>query len=327
MKQVITSGVDSEYVLAGLSAYLRERGHEVIEIDFGNFTGDPKKLLDSFPKNEVIYITSAHTNLTLRVASTIAPKFAAHYTNYLAPIEIIPYLQPYKSIYIPHDLLTPYGDTNLDEYRFLDIYDEILAPQNSRSLQAMLPVSTRVHEAGWIKYTKGKCNPEKNLTHVAKVTLFISMIEHLRNKYGTEGLINYLTPFFTNSFSIKLPQWNNISEIEKAIRNVGNIEVIPSNTDTTSVILNADVVICNGASSIHAEATLLGRPTICLLDNEGISMSDQIKKLSPYSSIYLHDYRQRLPISNTLLTQARKSIREPLLRPFRYELVEEIINS
>ncbi len=86
-KKIVTSGVDSEYVLGGLCAYLRRRGWEVIELDFGAFREPAGQLLDDLAADRAIYMTSAHTNLTLRVAGSLGLALASLYPNYLAPLE------------------------------------------------------------------------------------------------------------------------------------------------------------------------------------------------------------------------------------------------
>ena len=154
INKLLTSGVDSEYVLTDLAAHLRTKGWDVTELDFGQFKGDPRPVLDQLKQDQVGYITSAHTNLTTLVASVISPKFVELYPNYLSPLEILRYVQPKVSLYIPHDLLTPFGDTNLNEFRFLDLFDYILSPFPAPALQAALGKSVEVIQAGWIKHAR-----------------------------------------------------------------------------------------------------------------------------------------------------------------------------
>lgn len=326
--KIITSGVDSEYVLSKLSAYLRRKGYEVIELDFGKFAGDTYKLLGKYLSDKMIYITSAHTNLSLRVASLLAPNFIKLYPNYLSPLEIIAYLKPIISIYIPHDLLTPYGDTNLDEYRFLDVYDYILAPYNASELKKVISSKkTFIYEAGWVKL--GKDTFFDSLVSKVKkpieIMLFISMVEHLRTKFGADGFIDYLKPLLQPSIHIKLPVWSGMDIIEDKLRAIKGINVVSAHENTMNLIKKSKVVVCNGASSIHAEAALLGKPTICLLDNEGISPEEQEKKLGQLPNIYFFDYRVKQSIPNDLLSSISANSCEPLLKSFDYTIVDNII--
>jgi len=320
---IVTSGVDSEYVLSGLSHYLRSAGYEVYELDFATFHDDPVPLLKSLRKN-AIYITSAHTNLTCTTANYLVPEFPKIYPNYLAPIEIIPILNPKLSIYIPHDLLTPYGDTNLAELRFLDLFDHILVPtsHDKRILETVLPPSTQIHCAGWIKYVKKDQILSEQRTF--PILLFISMIGHLRARYGADGIVDYLRPLLTPETYIKLPAWKNVDLIEEALRKQTQAQVIPSDENSITLIQQAELVVCNGASSIHAEATLMRKPTVCLLDVEGVTPAFQRKKLQHLDNIYFHDYSQKAPIPRSLVTQLKQQCKKaPLevLQPFSYQAV------
>lgn len=336
MSEVVLSGVASEYVLGDLANYLRQQGHRVHEFDFANFKGDAVTALKSLDGSKCTYITSAHTNLTRAVAEVLVPLFATHYPNYLAPLEILGILRPRLSIFIPHDLLTPFGDNNLNEYRYLDLYDHILAPFKFPALQAALGAQTKVHTVGWIKhaninrqkYAENKfTNNEKTFKKSEpKVAVFVSMIEHLRWKYGDQGVYEYLKPLFNPNVQIKLPDWNGIETIEALCRKDNRCNIFPSKRNSIELIETADIVVCNGASSIHAEANLMGRPTICLIDDEFISESEQRLKLDHLSNIYFHNYRNKIPLSNEFLANIiKKQQPQPSLK-FNFEIVNAIIN-
>ncbi len=325
-RKILATGVASEYVLADLCEYLRLKGWDVLEIDFDHFKGDVRNHLMQLQGSEIAYLTSAHTNLSLRVADVIAPTLRSHYPNYMSPLEIIEHINPSLSIYIPHDLLTPFGDKNLNEYRYLDLFDYILTIQEPIGLQATLGQHTKVIQSGWIKYTDANATnwrpPKKESP---KIALFVSMLEHLRWRYGINGIVDYFLPLLSPGMKVKLPAWDGAEEIEGKLKEIAGVEVIPSRTSSIELILDSDLIICNGASSIHAEADLMGRPTICLLDEEGISSSDQKEKLSDFPSIYFHSYTNREPIPNhlieELITQERNRAQS-----FNYHLVEDIIS-
>lgn len=318
---VITSGVDSEYVLGELAAYLRINGINVMEFDFGLPVMDVKQALQDMFNHRLVYLTSAHTNLSVRVAQQIVPIFAENYPNYLCPLEIIPLLGANcTTIYVPHDLLTPYGDDNLQEIRFLNVFDHIFAPNDAKALKATIGGKTEVHEVGWIKYNSQNykelyCSKSSEL----KVTVFVSMIEHLRHKFGLQGLIEYLRPLMRPGYVIKLPAWHGVKIVEDALRNSG-FDVIPADVSSIELIRRSDVVICNGASSIHAESSYLGRPTICMLDDEGISSDTQRKKLSSLPNILFMDRETLRSITREEMINIsmNKSTRAALVFDFDY---------
>lgn len=344
-KTVVTSGVDSEYVLGSLCENLRKRGCDVFELDFGKFSGNAEQLLAKLMSKKVAYVTSAHTNLTLRVAEQIVPLFVTHFPNYLAPLEIIPKLKPSVSIYVPHDLLTPYGDANLNEFRYLNVFDHVLAPYGGTAMQGFLGAQTKVHDAGWIKnvhnataLTSSEVNNCKSFrksiadrdlapNRCPRVTLFISMIEHLRMRYGIDGLVNYLQPLLRSNMRIKLPAWSGVKEIEQRINDSSGIEVVSSQVSSVDLIRDSDVIVCNSASSIHAEASLLGIPTICILDDEGISCDEQRKKLKAFPSIWFHDYRHRESLSDKFICKVASMRRAPNMKAFDFDLIYSLIDN
>lgn len=329
INKVLTSGVDSEYVLTDLAAHLRAKGWDVTELDFGQFKGNPLPVLDRLKQDRVAYITSAHTNLTTQVAGVIAPKFVELYPNYLSPLEILRYVQPAVSLYIPHDLLTPFGDTNLNEYRFLDLFDYILSPFPDLALQATLGSTAKVVQTGWIKHAQrgAELAPRTQASPAKpKVTLFISMLEHLRWRYGNEGLFDYFAPLLNENVTVKLPAWRDVEQIESIFKARSTAQVYPASGNSISLIVGSDLVLCNGASSIHAEANLMGCPTICLLDNEAVTIEDQRKKLEHLPSVLFHDYRTRGILPPQLITKALEAGRKTPAKPFDFGLIEDILS-
>lgn len=332
--EVVLSGVASEYVLGDLADYLRSQGHRVHEIDFASFKGDAVELLQSLSNSQCTYITSAHTNLTTMTAGMLAPLFAKHYPKYLAPLEILGILRPLRSIYIPHDLLTPFGDDNLNEYRYLDLFDHIFAPFPAPALQAVVGRQTQLHTAGWIKHAK--VSPSRALQsssgfagtvseRTPTVALFISMIEHLRWRYGDQGVFEYFEPLLGPNVIVKLPAWNGVDKIENLFRQHSHCHVFPSILNSIELMRQADIVICNGASSIHAEANILGLPSICLLDDEGITMVEQRSKLISLPYIYYHDYRSRSSLPSDLMSRFLEMSRPERAPVFDFSRVEAIV--
>jgi hypothetical protein len=336
-KTVVTSGVDSEYVLGDLAQVLRLRGYRVVEFNFGERLDDIKQQLRQLANESVAYITSSHTNFTLRTAQKMVPGFARLYTNYLAPVEILPILKPSISIFVPHDLLTPYGDSNVSESLLLDLYDHVMAPSNAESVQSQLKTGTRVHEAGWIKYQL--CNSSETPTmspasetcsssiRPLRITFFVSMIEHMRTKYGAIGLVDYLMPILNSGVCVKLPAWRGIEEIEAAIGERTTAKIIPASVNSSKLIQQSDVVICNTVSSILAESISMGVPSVCLLDNEGTEASIRLEKLADFPSIQWHPYFDRMGFPDGYLETLAKSTLPRLIRPFDFDLLESLLHT
>ncbi|AMV31370.1 hypothetical protein VN12_04580 [Pirellula sp. SH-Sr6A] len=325
--KVITSGVDSEYVLADLSEYLRSRGFEVIELDFGKVKGCVRSLLTDLSSCETVYLTSAHTILTLRTARMVAPVFAKLYPHYLAPIEIIPLLQPRASIFVPHDLLSPFGDSNLNELKFLDLYDHVLAPVVTDQLLRAAGTETQVHQAGWIKYrVQETMTPQIEFAPSAiRVSLFLTIIQHMQFKYGIEGFVDYLRPILTPEINVKLPAWKGIEALENRIREVTGANIIPASVSSIELMEQSDLVMCNSVSSILAEASLMGKPCICLLDREGGEPDDKRLKMADFPDLIWHPYEERKPISIDVIQTATTKPLQRRIEPFDFRFVESLI--
>lgn len=324
--KIITSGVGSDYVLAELCNHLRFSGHDVTELDFGQLLGGADDLINPFIDKNAIYITSSHTNLTLDVTKILFPQFNAQYPNYLSPLEIINKINPKASIYIPHDLLNPFGDACLNEYRFLDLYDYILTPYSPHALQATLGIQTQVIKAGWIKQLQiTQSDHSYKKSNPPRITLFISLFEHLRWRHGDQGLIDYFAPLLKENVRVKLPVWHDVETIESIFNARFPGSVIPATESSIKVMQDTDIVICNGASSIHAESVLMGLPTICLLDDEAVLIDEQISKLKYLNSIIFHDYRKRTPINEEFIRNIALSNRSRSSSHFDYSIVDDII--
>lgn len=327
--KIITSGIDSEYVLGDLSSFLRNRGYEVLELNFAKTTrSESENILTLAKTNPIIYITSAHVNYTSQAIEHTQPTMYKQYPLYLSPLEILAILNPIKSIFIPHDLLTPFGDNNLSETRVLDLFDVILSPteEHTLSLRSALPTSTKIYNAGWIKnhccISKTPDQPKR------KIVMFITFIYALQQTLGNKGVVDYLSPLLTKDVSIKFPNWEGVSVIEKLIKKKHpSTEIIPAKYSSVKIIKEADIIICNGTSSIHAESCLLGKPTICLLDNMGLSLSIQYEKLKKYKGLYFHDYRNKQPIPCHIIKKLNAQKNRVNTKTFDFDFVETLISN
>lgn len=324
--KVVTSGADSEYVLGDLVQYLRSNHVEVVDFDFGKVDGCIKKKLSELSHQSTIYITSAHTTLSRRVAKLIIPRFCANYTNYLAPVEVMALLRPRISIFTPHDLLSPYGDSNVNEFSNLDLYDYVLAPFSADELQQQVGSATKCIEAGWIKYHK--LLPEAFMSlrgEPLKIVLFVTMIQHLLMKYGDQGMVDYLRPVLKKNVYVKMPAWKGIEPVERLIREQTEATLVDADTSSIRLIQAADLVISSTISSILAESIYFGKPSICLLDDEGESAAVKQAKMAHLQGLTWFPYfdRQELPEDFLLETAQRKVTGR--LQPFDFDIVLSII--
>lgn len=326
---VVTSGVGSEYVLDEISAYLRGRSCQVHEFDFAQVKENPEDAFRRLARKSVVFITSTHSNLTREVALAIAPWLIEAYPNYLSPLEIIPLLRPRTTIYIPHDLLSPYGESNLSEWRFLDLYDHILTPFRDPVLEEHCGIDTQLHDAGWVKFNEEVAKRTERRKfggdRPLKVAIFPSFIVHLMTSYGPAGAVDYLRPLLGPGVQIKLPNWHGVELIEQVIAETTEAELVSNSANSTEMILQSDIVICNGASSIVAEASLLGIPAICLLDDESEPAASKREKLSAFPQVHFHDYAAREPIDLARMMKLASDPPACQLKPFSFQKVFDLV--
>lgn len=324
MKSVIvTSGVDSEYVLCKAAAFARSRGYEVFEFDFGRIDRDVTQDLSYLRTFNPVYITSCHTNLTYRVARQIFPQLVLRYPYYKSPLEIIPILCPRKSIYVPHDLLAPFGEENLDEFRYLDVYDHVFSPYNAAHDYPVLYERCSITNVGWIKKSKDIIVRERS---DQEVTFFVSSVEHLLGRFGEEGLVDYFRPILQPGVRVKLPKWRGVIAIEKLISETTRATVIDADCSSADLIATSDIVLCNGVSSIIAESCLDGVLTVFIADDEIEDAEVKMSRLSRFPGLIFHDYRNRLPIDVDWLMSQVNTARESKLNGFDFEAMLKIID-
>lgn len=328
---ILATGTASEYCVGPIAQALRSQDWNVTELDFGVFTNDTWSVLDTFPVGGSGYITSAHTHASKRFYDVAVPSIAAAYPNLVAPVEILTALQPKCSMYVPHDLLTPLGEGLIGEARFLGLYDYVLAPYGGAHLQAALGPDTRVIEVGWAKYQSSGA-PARVLPPTSgdlpRVAVFITNFGYMLERHGIDGVCEYLRPLLGPNVHVKLPSWYGAEEVSARLRRDSDATIVSPDVSSTELILGADLVICNAASSIHAEATLLGRPCIALVDNELYTEAEQRKALGHLPNISFEQYRPgEVHITEDRIRELATGPFEPTLKPFDTELVLELLHA
>jgi len=322
--QYLFTGVGCEYVLGDFADYLRQNGNDVVEWDC-DCTSSEKPSFEMLDPARTIFLTSAHVRLTRRVATHVASHFLDRYPNYLSPLEIMAEFKPFFSVFIPHDLLSPYGDTNLDDRPFLNLFDLVLMP--NQEVCGDVEHFCRCLPIGWIKYSENS-KPIDGLQGKARGlnAAFFSHIEHYIPKLGVEGFVEYFKPILTESTAVKLPRWSGVDKVEAVIRERTGVVVIPSESSSIDVLLSCENVLINGSSSIVAEASLLNKNVICLLDGSVEPMESVVDKLQRFKEIQFHDYRQRSPVSDALLAY-QPNISGNKVSPVRFGELHDLITS
>lgn len=74
-----------------------------------------------------------------------------------------------------------------------------------------------------------------------------------------------------------------------------------------------------------AEAYLIGKPCICLLDDEGTSAIDKKARMQKFTNIIWLPYQERAPIPREVIDMACTMSVQRRVDPFDFRMVESLI--
>ncbi|MFZ5826819.1 MAG: hypothetical protein ACOY94_21215 [Bacillota bacterium] len=244
-------GAGSEYVLTPLADRMARLGHTVVELDL-MATHDPDKVLKGLIGREVVFVTSAHLFLDHHNMHRIYRQPG----RAVSALEVMDLLQPARSYYYPHDLVTPVLD---EDSRWLSLFDALLSPLPHLG---HLERFTRVVEVGWVKKTKWLTPRPAN--RPPRIVHTLSNFSHFRSM-GLDRMYEFWRPLWELGVEVKLPYWPGSDECEAYLKE-RSIGVVPAATPIFDLLDQCDVAITNGNSSVNVEASLSGRSTINILD-------------------------------------------------------------
>lgn len=238
-------GYSSEYVLNPLYEHMKSEGFSCIEMDLSKGS-DHKKILTSLHRRPVVFITSAHLffdNVNFQDVCTYTDKM-------ISPLEIMDYLQPIRSYFIPHDLVSFYHE---HEISWLTLFDSILVPTDLITIP-----HHSIHNVGWIK-RKTLPRPFASDDPLA-IGFSLSGLSVFRI-LGLEASYHMLYPILSKNVSIKFPAWHETDKFENYFREKG-VTVFPSTKTSSEFIDNNSIIITNLTSSVTAEAAYAGRSVL-----------------------------------------------------------------
>jgi hypothetical protein len=306
-------GNGTEYVLNPLYTYMMKQGYTCIELDMMKVSNS-LDILSNLVNKEVIFVTSSHLFMD--------HKNFIQYVNIdegeiISALEVIDLIKPLKSIYYPHDLVTPLLKQDL---RWLSLFDVLLSPLPNLN---HLSRYTEVVEVGWIKKDK-MINPSSQVIHTdIKVALSLSNIRYYMN-LGFDETYDIWKPIFDLGVGIKLPYWPGSEEFGKCFELKG-VKVYPSNMNVYKLIEDHDIIITNSTTSVSIEAGLSGRMVLNVLD--GVCTEQEQKQYTQgIACIETVTFDECVNEIKKLTYGERKlsNFKEVLL-PFNYELASQIL--
>ncbi|MGV8978042.1 MAG: hypothetical protein ACOH17_08350 [Cellulomonas sp.] len=248
-------GLAAELSLRPLAAALRERGHPLALIDLAEAPADK----ESMPPGEgpLVLVTSQHLAMT----GAVYDAFTQMSSHYAAPQTLKRRLSADLLVYVPHDLSEPVLPSEVDLLQTLDLY---VAP-DADSWWARAHVPTVV--AGWVG---SAWSDEAALASapLSRGVLFLTQVRWLMLQGGADFVRSSLATTLATGIAVKLPVWPELEPIEAALRADG-VPLIDPYLSATSVAYRTPLVVCNGPSSVLAEASAAGHRPVCVLPPEG----------------------------------------------------------
>jgi hypothetical protein len=244
--KIVCLGIGSEYVLGPIAREACRRGLDVLEIDM--YERDWRLRAAGLFHCRFILVTSHH----LYVDSWFHRKTFGASADIDGVQQFIARYRPERSYFVPHDLTSQILP---EELCSMSLFDGLLMPdERFWFMNAHVPVTV----VGWVKATSvAEASPRGIALLPSEVAYFL---RHPRKRFlGVFGPILKMEP------QVKFPQFPGVERLEALARSRGG-RIIRAEVDSTTVISGAACVVTNSLSSISAEATLIGRPVLCIID-------------------------------------------------------------
>ncbi len=308
-------GYGSTYVLAPIAAYMKEKGFKVVEIN-PYYDKNYIEKIEEVKGKEIIFITSYHLHMD---RYNYTQSGGNKNNESIAPLEIMEYLNPIKSVFYPHDL----DEFMLEEeLKWCNLFDVILVPYINNCYYKLKYLCPRVECVGWIK--KNRTYELKTLGEECSPIYFPSNIFPQLSLLGVEGLAGLWDKSIDKRIPIKLHENKDLEMLSLKLRQIG-FSVMDSQKTVFDMIEYFDLIIGNGVSTVIYEAALSGGRAISILDDIE-SEKKYRNKLKNFPNVKLlryeeiKDYLKDLNKDNDSIT-----VREDQLPCFDYERAMNLI--
>jgi hypothetical protein len=241
-------GIGSEYPFLSLAAFVRQSGHEVLEIDMYQ-NGWRERINNFYLSGSFTLVTSHHPYMDqYRHQMEFGIKADIESTP-----EFISKWHPNKIFYIPHDIVEPIKD---EEIWFVKNFTAILMPDSNWQ---WLSDKTQVFDIGFIK------NISETNADFSDITFLPSEIAfYLRAGWNT--FFNSFIEIISLKPRIKFPAFPGTQEFEDKLSAMG-CDVVNSTINSSALISRSKIIISNGLSSIVRESSMARVRTICVMDD------------------------------------------------------------
>lgn len=264
-------GYGSEYSLHDLCTYLKQAGHDCVEIDMLSHP-DVMGALRALEGRTVVFLTSAHPLYDDQ-------NFFYYKTHrkVVSALHVISTLKPVASIYYPHDLKDPVKE---EELPYLPLFDLFLSPlEKLQALEALVPVK----QVGWIKRQRSTARVMPEDFNPRRKVFFTGAYQYYLN-LGFDHFYKEYAPLFDAGVAVKLPLWHETERFEEFLRARG-VTVYPSHANSIHVMEENEVIFTQALSSVSIEACGIGK-RVCYIKNSVLDYKDPLQELENMGHIF-----------------------------------------
>ncbi|MFT7521982.1 MAG: hypothetical protein ACI9MC_004134, partial [Kiritimatiellia bacterium] len=237
-------GARGEYFLEPMVEEFRKRALNCIEV-VGGKTDVAKSLDKVLPHDgRVILITSAHI-----MHDGPSYEDLVGSAGCLSPIQVQALTQPVLTVYVPHDISTPFLVEEMFYIHHIDLY---LAATEA---ELMLRRKVDVELVGWIKRLNPSEPPFENRGRALWLTMGMEIGVH---RSGVAAKIEAMSPHIRDWCDIKLGPNSVVDELEEQLRALG-ANVIDKYQSAADLVPHYDIIVSNGSSSVVREAAMMGK--------------------------------------------------------------------
>lgn len=181
-------------------------------------------------------------------------------SHYASPQSLRERLGADALVHVPHDLSEPVVALDVP---FLRLFDLFAAPDES-TWWAGGHVRTVV--TGWVGSAGGDEVPAD--APVERGVLFLAQVRWTIEQGGAPFVLRTLARTLESGVAVKLPVWPGLDAFAGELERAG-VPVLDPAIGAWALARRTPLVVCNGPTSVLAEANLAGHRPVCVLPAEG----------------------------------------------------------
>ena len=272
-KHIVLAGFGPENVLEGLYLALKKEKYDVTLIDFQTTLDEKIENLKALQK--IVFVTSQHISIDSKSYRSFYPQ-AKHYVD---PISLINILNPSYNIYVNHDNLEPFEESDL---RYSDYFDIFLIHSKCK---IPVKIADKYLDLGDVKSLGKKIDYDLKFYLDSYGVFLLNEPEKFMDNLVNSNLleIEKLCKFLRYSnIPVKIHNDEAYSMIEEYFTS-NEVRIIDRTISVYNLIEASCMVIGNGEGSIFEEAKCQNKPLFWYDLDLGQNREKEIRMRNNYS--------------------------------------------